>query len=347
MDHFAPHSNATFEGYYSKFILPSGSSLCLIVCSVHDANTRPHMVSFTYVPAKQDQRIYQRELFPEKGGLSFEASSNRDNFVLDVPGIGSVHVNPDSTTTYDFSCPGFTFHATTTTRTPWSRRMDTDTPESWLVYLPLPLHWHVHSLASRCDFALSIPEPGVIDPEDGNGVATVHQEKNWANSFPSAHIWIQAYSGEKGRGFTCAGGQILGMEAYLLGYRNREADLEIDFRPPFAVKVLGMSPFMSVDVAWASRSLRLSVQDFRKRIEVHAYVEREDWDTFFGLSAPFSDGHRENFLGQSLRAKLEVSVYLKSWFGASWNKVLDDHFDGAALEFGAGYYPPRGQHSVP
>lgn len=343
MEHFAPHPNVTFEGYYSKFILPSGASLCLIVCSVHQAESRPHMVSFTYVPSQRDHKIYQKELFPEKGSLTFEASEKRDSFVLDVKGIGSVRVSPDSTTEYDFSCPDFTFRGVTTTRVPWSSH--TPTPESWLVYLPLPLHWHVHSLASKCDFTLQLGAHGeYLDTRDEQGVATVHQEKNWASSFPSAHIWIQAYPPDSDHGFNCAGGQILGMEAYLLGYRNKPAGIEIDFRPPFAVKVLGLSPFMSVTADWASRSFSLSVQDFRQKLEVYAYVDREDWDSFFGLSAPFPDGHRKNFLGQSLRAKIDVTVYTKSWVGAVWQKQLDDHFEGAALEFGADYYPPKGEH---
>ncbi|KAI1610301.1 hypothetical protein EDD36DRAFT_443787 [Exophiala viscosa] len=351
MEHFAPHPNVTFEGYYSKFILPSGSSLCLIVCSVHNAESRPHMVSFTYVPVNKDHKIYQRELFPPKGSLTFEAGKDRQSFFLDVKGIGSVKVSPDSTTTYDFSCPEFTFKGITTpnSRVPWSS--STQTPESWLVYLPLPLHWHVHSFASKCEFEMKLAQNSHsnLDERDEKGVATVHQEKNWASSFPSAHIWIQAYppasdeDEEPWHGFNCAGGQILGMEAYLLGYRNKKAGVEIDFRPPFAVKVLGMSPFLSVKADWASRSFTMSVQDLRQKLDVHAYVERDDWDTFFGLSAPFPDGHRKNFLGESLQAKLDVSVYTRGWIGGMWEKVLDDHFDGAALEFGAGYYPPKGE----
>ncbi|KAK5024849.1 hypothetical protein LTR13_010692 [Exophiala sideris] len=347
MEHFAPHPNVTFEGYYSKFMLPSGSSLCLIVCSVHQAGSRPHMVSFTYVPSNKDHKIYQKELFPPKGSLTFEASQDRKSFVLDVKGIGSVKVLPDSTTTYDFSCPEFMFKATTKSRVPWASSIQT--PESWLVYLPLPLHWHVHSFASRCIFTMKLAQNEYLDERDEKGVATVHQEKNWASSFPSAHIWIQAYPPASDsdeapwHGFNCAGGQILGMEAYLLGYRNKKAGVEIDFRPPFAVKVLGMSPFLSVKADWASRSFRLSIQDFRQKLDVCAYVEREDWYTFFGLSAPFPDGHRKNFLGQSLQAKLDVSVYTRSWIGGTWQKLLDDHFDGAALEFGAGYYPPKGE----
>ena len=175
MEHFAPHSGATFEGYYSKFILPSGASLCLIVCSVHQADNRPHMVSFTYVPADPAQKIYQKEIFPEKGTMTFVAAKERNSFELKVDQLGYVKVSPDSTTEYNLTCPEWTFRATTITRVPWSS--NTSTPESWLVYLPLPLHWHVHSLASKCNFDLQIPKGAHLDAQDEHGVTTVHQEK--------------------------------------------------------------------------------------------------------------------------------------------------------------------------
>lgn len=77
------------------------------------------------------------------------------------------------------------------------------------------------------------------------------------------------------------------MQAYLLGYRS--ADYVIDFQPPFALQAFGIAPFMSVDIDWESRAFELSVQNFRRGIVVHATAPA---GTFFGLSAPFSDGRR-------------------------------------------------------
>lgn len=60
MDHFNPHASACFEGYYSKFRLPSGASIALIVSTIPGAasalghastSTKPHQLSFTYVSA--------------------------------------------------------------------------------------------------------------------------------------------------------------------------------------------------------------------------------------------------------------------------------------------------------
>lgn len=87
MDHFSPHPGVTFEGYYSKFRLPSGSSIALIISAVPGAareatsatkgkgkpsqmgeevrRRKAFMVSFTYVSADSSQH-WQREYWPEK-----------------------------------------------------------------------------------------------------------------------------------------------------------------------------------------------------------------------------------------------------------------------------------------
>ncbi|KAF2401342.1 hypothetical protein EJ06DRAFT_529473 [Trichodelitschia bisporula] len=210
MQHYAPHLNATFEGYYSRFMLPSGASLALIVCSVPKAAQKPHMLSFTYVPSGSSN-IFQRELWVE----SIEripATGSNNAFRLLIPGIGYVACSADSTMEYSLDSAEFSLHATTKTRTPWSKHQKS--PEGWLAHLPLPLHWHVHSVASECEFSLSIPSIAGLPEADTQGMAVVHQEKNWAQSFPDAHIWVQARKGF--RGFCCAGGSILGMEAFLL-----------------------------------------------------------------------------------------------------------------------------------
>ncbi|KAF2189797.1 Arginase/deacetylase [Zopfia rhizophila CBS 207.26] len=57
--HLAPHHSTAFQGYYSKFGLPSGAHLALIICTVPNATERPpHMVTFTYYPASGPP-IYQ------------------------------------------------------------------------------------------------------------------------------------------------------------------------------------------------------------------------------------------------------------------------------------------------
>lgn len=201
MEHHAPHKSAVFEGqipsfsrmerdakwytgYYSKFDLPSGAHIALVICTVQGAKIRPHMVSFTYVPAKEAGRTYQREIWADE--IHMIKAQEDNSFNLDVPGIGFVKWNADGSAEYELDHEGFFFKATQTPGAPWSQYANT--PENVLVKLPLPLHWHVQSLASNCSLQLEIPGYDLPRP-DRSGSAIVHSEKNWASSFPSAHMY--------------------------------------------------------------------------------------------------------------------------------------------------------------
>jgi tocopherol cyclase len=334
MEHHAPHRRSAFEGYYSKFDLPSGAHLALIICQVRGAKQKPHVVSFTYVPkdgSGDPEKVYQRELWVDN--IDMVTFSKDHAFGLEVKDMGYARWRGDSTTEYSLKHEAFSFQAKTTTRTPWSSH--TETPESLLVYLPLPLHWHVQSLASECEFELKIPGHD-LPAADRSGKAVVHQEKNWAQGFPSAHMWLQARNGDKNSSFCCAGGQILGTEAFLLGYRSK--DIDVDFRPPFALRFAGLSPFMSYTSDWNNRTFELSVQSFRRKLTIKASAPK---GTFFPLSSPFPEGHRENYLAESFQARFEIKVYKSGWF-SPWRLVREEIFENASLEFGGGYYPPAG-----
>lgn len=113
------------------------------------------------------------------------------------------------------------------------------------------------------------------------------------------------------------------MQAYLFGYRS--AYHVIDFQPPFALQAFGIAPFMSADIDWESQAFELSVQNFGRGIVVHATAPV---GIPFGPSAPFSDGHRENYLGESFQAMLDVGVYRSGLFGA-WRLLCKDRFEGS------------------
>lgn len=332
MVHFAPHAGSKFEGYYFKFDMPSKARIALIVCTVPAAREKKNMVAFTYVPAN-GKNMFQREIWID--GMEMEKTSLGGAFELRMPGIGAVKGDmPSGDMTYDLDTEFYSLHASTSSRTPWSST--TDTPEALLVNLPLPLHWHVHSLGSDCKFTLRIPSYSALPDVDSEGVAKVHEEKNWAQSFPSAHFWVQAR--EANRSICLAGGQILGMEAYLLGYRSEKPQYSMDFRPPLALRVGGMSPTMSLDYNWDDRTFRLALQNWRQKIVVEASAPI---GTFFSLSAPFSEGFRKNYLGESFNASIKVQVYEASWLG-SWQLKHEDSFEHGSLEFAGGYYPPAG-----
>jgi tocopherol cyclase len=339
MEHNAPHPSSKFEGYYTKFDLASGSHIALIICSVPNASTRPHMVSFTYYP-KSGKPIFQREHFVD---TIERVTTNQDTkeFELRVPELGYMRVEADGTSSYSLKAEEWSLEAKSDTYTAW--RQDKSTPEGWMIRLPLPLHWHVHSLCSPCHLKLDIPSLGESFPHaDREGRATFHQEKNWANSFPEAHMWVQAWDANNNKGICLAGGKILGQTAYMLGYRSPTLDL--DFVPPFSVSYLNLfTPFMSVKNDWESRTFSLSVSNYFYKLNLKAHAPKEHG--WFGLASPFPDGHRPNFCIESFLATIEVKVSERSgWMPwHAWREVKTETFEGGSLEFAGGYYPERGE----
>jgi tocopherol cyclase len=348
MEHFAPHNDSAFEGYYSKFALPSGAHVALVICAVPDATTLPpYMVSFTHYPA-DGSSIYQREHWVDS--IERVSTGPGHAFELRVRGkdcVGSMAVTSDSSTTYDLRGWGknngvdgednsrWSLEAMTANRTPWHPQKTT--PEGLLVKLPLPLHWHVHSLSSPAAFHLDISSL-TLPKSDQKGRATVHQEKNWANSFPAAHVWIQARDHESDTGICLAGGEILGMHAFILGYRS--PSMNIDMLPPFALSVLGLSPFTSFNVDYANREFSIQVSNWWRKIVVRARAPREKG--WFGLGAPFKEGHRTDFCTESFLATVEVEIYSKKGWLWGWVEERKQKFEGASLEFAGEWFEERG-----
>ena len=341
MEHFGLHPSASFEGYYSKFDLTSGSHIALIICSIPNAPSRPHMVSFTYYPAS-GRPIFQREHFIENiERMTVDQTTKA--FELRIPEIGYMRADKNGLASYNLKASdgSWSLEAQCHSYTPW--RNDKSTPEGWLIHLPLPLHWHVHSLCSPCSFTLSIPSLGSSLPtSDQKNQATVHQEKNWANSFPDAHMWVQAWDSSSNRGICLAGGKIMYNTAYMLGYRS--PSLKLDFIPPFSVSYLNLfSPFMSVENDWESRSFSICVSNYFYKLELKAQAPKDPG--WFGLASPFSDGHRHNFCRESFIATVDVCIFERSgWMPwSSWKQVKTETFKNASLEFAGGYYPERGE----
>lgn len=333
MDNYKNHLWSPFEGYYTRVDLPSGSSLIFIICTVPAAERRAHNVTLTYISSSG--HIWQQEEFPDK--MKFEQLINGDGFRL----VGfqpnstlSLNAAPDQTTVID-KRGEIDMELTTRNHTHWSKTILT--PESWLNYLPLPLHWHVYSLQSEAQIKLSLPKEAQMDPADADSVGVGHLEKNWAISFPSAHIWLQAR--QPGRGICLAGGKTMGQIAFLMGYRNDAKGIELDFRPPFAMKFFGVyGPFMETKIDFENRTFEVDVSNLTQRMVVKASGPK---GTFYSLSGPYQDGHKHNWMAQTLRGHVSLEIYKrKGLFG--WELVLTDEFNKAGQEFGGDFYPDRG-----
>jgi len=381
MDHFKPHPGSTFEGYFSKFTLSTGGTVILILCTVPQAEQRRHMLSFTYQPSNTSDasNAFQQEVWLDELDLIPNAA---DGVAFQIfCSNGYMRVSTDHRTEYKIEHESFTFHAVTDslTQTPWTPdSAQPVAPEGLFVHLPFPMHWYVQSLSTECSVTFTIAEPAylknhAIPPIDlkPNLSATVHQEKNWATSFPPAHLWIQARNESTRAGFCLAGGPILSTESYLLSYRSSDPrnGYSFDLRPPLTTTLLpsilpaSLNPSLllsSREISYPTRSVTLSfltsfIPPFRT-ITVSAFADK---DSFFSLSAPFADGHRHNFCSQSARATVKVQILdleerlgmwiyvpLVGWkrlgFGTHWKVVHEDVFERAGLEFGAEWYDDRG-----
>ena len=309
------------------------------------AANQAHGITFVYVPPSGSSApFFQQEVSDitirvqnkQDGGFVYSYGSKPIIEYLPGPGSGADSVQ------YCLEHCGLSFGATSRVPVPWSSK--TKSPEGLLGVLPLPLHWYVRSFSSRCDFHLRLPDGYLTPPEDRHGACTVHEEKNWANSFPSAHHWVLGRNESNGNTISLAGGRTLGMDAYLIGYRNPKSGLEIDFRPPFALRFLGLAPFLSVRRDWEKRCFTIEASNLQWKLVVDVSAPKE---SFFSLSEPFPEGFRKNWLAQSLDAVAGVQLWRRRWrrmgfAGWEWVWVCGDVFERAGMEFGGEYYPDRG-----
>lgn len=331
--HYGLHWASRFEGFYSKLDLPSGASVIVVICSVPKAPQWPNSLFLTHV-TKQG-RVWQREWRPDRILGSIDKRKRLFDFST-ADGVASLSASPSAVsvkvTDHDIS-----FASTCSDRTPWSSRHDS--PEGVLSLLPIPLHWHVESLASQATFNLQLPSEAKQDPADREGIAVAHLEKNWGHrgGFPSSHMWVQARDGS--RHVCLAGGRTMMVDAFLVGYANPDKGVEMEFRPPFALKVLGFTPFMSHVVDWNNRLFVLDVQDFSSRVRLEATATLDgSWFTFRG---PSSQGHSNESMCQTLNAAVTVTSWQRRHALAAWHQKSQDLFSKASLEFGGHYYRPK------
>lgn len=344
MEHHKPHPQAAFEGYYSKFRLPSGSCLALIVCAVPDAPQRPYMLSVTYV-SKDSRRHWQREYWPSS--IEYVVTGPR-SFEMKVADHGTIKCS-DTGDVFDFRAADVTFSANTIadTRQPWSTSDPEANPAGLLAYAPLPIQWHVQTLCTQVDFELAITsKEGELSLADSDraGRGHVHMEKNWAKTFPEKYIWVQAWDEARQRGLTIAGGEALpGFEAYMLTYTSRAKSgvgRTVTMSPPWTCSLFGISPFCHSAISYKDRTLSLDVSNLFTRIRVESSAPP---DTFFGLTAPLKDGHSSNFCGESFAATHKIVVWERQWPFSAWSVVAEDVFTDGSLEYGGTYYDDRGE----
>jgi tocopherol cyclase len=249
----------------------------------------------------------------------------------------------------------------------------------------LPIHWHVFSTASAATWRLTrrAPSSPFVDaplstpPQTADAVvassrATAHLEQNHGVGFPTGWIWAHSLSPSSARTFpsspsgtsslasgttprekhpirfATAGGRILGLEAYLFGFRDDELGISWDFAPPWSAGVGGYRGLgLRTERDWAGRRVRLEVGDWAR----WAVVEmRAPPETFIPIPGPLDKGFAPGLCHQSFQARFTITLYARrlgfsvwdprTWVSAEewrWREVARYEVEEAALEFGAGY----------
>lgn len=303
---------------------------------------------------------------------SFKGTRKLAEYTIEVGDIGKMEIRKDMQRwTVNLPAgddmPASTLVVEATKRASWSSTSEVAGPEGpfeRLGYL-LPLHWHVFSPGSQAYWYLERPQTGPSQPKDqssfvvssGHGVA--HIEKNHGTGFPSGWIWAHTVSpSASSKSHTdstprkaypirlaVAGGRIIGLEAYLLGFRDEERQIEWDFKPPWSMGLFGRGAGLRTTRDWDCRTVVLDVWDWGRWLHVEM---RAPEDTFIGISGPLSKGFAPNLCQESFQATFTIALRERrlsfgtptSFFSAEewrWREVAKYEVDESALEFGGDY----------
>ncbi|KAA8906700.1 hypothetical protein FN846DRAFT_709644 [Sphaerosporella brunnea] len=339
-DHFAPHPGVPFEGYYTRILTSTGGTIVMILSSVFGAEEKAHLVHFSYHPSpSSSSEPLMMERFPQMtdipGHLFHGGGVQEFSRVAKGDGVeGTMRVCRDEVRyRLEFPQEQVEVEVDLSSRRTWREGDEISTPEGALAELSslLPLHWDVFSVCSRATFSL---RRGAL-VETGEGWA--HVEKNWGKEFPSGWTWLQGFSHDGRRCFSFAGGKILGLRAFLGGYRSERVCW--DWHPLTGAVLLGGFGAMTEEVDSKMGRARFVVPaGWGRKVEVlvQASAEHEGW---VGMRCPLREGHGNTFAYETFDGKVTVRALQRGWwwwFGG-WKVVEETVFEHAAVEFGGDY----------
>ncbi|KAH9855673.1 hypothetical protein C2E23DRAFT_866749 [Lenzites betulinus] len=358
-DHFAPHLSRKFDGYYTRAQTEDGGTIAVIFCRVENAKKHGNLVFLLYEPPEAvpgsgpTLPAFKYQWFPEHFDIHIDepAPGKPQAFSITAPGLGRMSVSA-STIEYDIHAPDLAvrLHLVVTAHTPWSPSSPSAAADALsgpmgaaLLRLSplLPLNWHVRSTHSAASYTLA------RGPASAQGAARAHAEKNWGAAFPAGWLWCQAFSADpdpsRTHSLCFAGGQALPgvpLQAYLVGYRSPRLGAW-DFRPPWALALGAVGPFLSVQRDSRAGTVVLCVSTWFRRLEVRVAAPP---GSFVGVTAPLRDGHELDYAWESFRATVRVRAYARRWPWMGWELVEEAELGrtaegGAcgALEFGGAF----------
>lgn len=361
----------SFEGYYSKYRLPSGASIALIISTVPsvapDRSTpisdiagsaeslltgksrirgAPYVVTFAYVSA-DGRGWYRKEWTPE---MMDQKAYGRDKRGFDITWQeGRFTWDGEDVITWNLDYPEVRFDSRTgpsaeptsftgarPLRVPWNPSSSDSTPAGILADFPLPIQWHVHSLDSSCTFTLDLMPGQSADP-----AREPPQPASDKSGLANVHIeknWAlsfpSAYTWIQARNHHDHSGICLAGGSLIPGVQAFLVGYQSR-----SGRWITFVPPTSTSVFSISLGMRSEISYVHRRaiVDIRGWFTRlkitaiSPEGTFFPLSAPLKTGHAEGFSAQSFAASIKVEVFSRTWTGG-W-RLLER--EGEAYEGGS------------
>lgn len=342
--HVPPGPGPWFEGWYTRVSDSNGSRSVAVICASHlpkgqsyqpnaslpgyvnvlvsEGNGAP-TYSYTAFPSRTERRMKGDWVRPTS---DFSAPAE---FEWVAEGFGRV-----TESSVELTLPGqVSVQIETSDRIPWNWRVPEASPEGNLALLPVPLHWHVHSLGSQARYELTQWDPqGAMHRVEGDGYA--HLEKNWQTEFPEGWVWVQGHA--EGNRAQIVGSvadvklsENVGIEPWIFGYRSSRLQWDFRFSLPGSMGSWAMDPCRG----W----FLFEARDAFRVLRIISYAPPGSYGT---VSVPTENGFVANRGGESFSATLLViaslRVPLRGGGVMEW-PVDVQRFDNAALEFGNGF----------
>ncbi|MCO5576004.1 hypothetical protein L7F22_029811 [Adiantum nelumboides] len=252
-----------------------------------------------------------------------------EGFEWESPNLGRIVARPHETL-MDITVEGYKFKTHMFNEVLWDAQDSEKGPEGWARRISiLPTHWYVYSLGSQATYELSNAEKGL--KIEGKGLA--HQEKNWGETFPAGHVWMQAFTQDNKSQIVLSGAYFkIGDNTktpylFAMGYRSPDLNLDMRTNDPGVVfkdfEILPLEARFAVKAVGPSHTLQI-----RCSAPLNSFSDP--------LLCPIGKLAWEPACRESYRAKLEIDVFEHVAWGVIGDSKLiqSEVFDHAGLEFG-------------
>ncbi|KAI5067405.1 hypothetical protein GOP47_0017933 [Adiantum capillus-veneris] len=334
----------SFEGWFLRLVDFANGFSAGVIMATNYATAESQATLLFSVPAGvgqgfQPERTYsvyarsKESKFIRLPEPNSEESSNGAHepkgFEWESPNLGRIVARPHEMF-MDVTVEGYKFKSHMFNEVPWDSQDSEKGPEGWARRISiLPTHWYVYSLGSQATFELSNAEKGL--KIEGKGLA--HQEKNWGETFPAGHVWMQAFSHDNksqvvlSGAYFKIGGDTKTPYIFAMGYRSPDLNLDMRTNDPGVVfkdfEILPLEAKFAVNAIGPSHTLQ---------------IKCSAPPTSFSdpLLCPIGKLAWEPACRESYCAKLEADVFEHVAWGVIGDSKLvrREVFNHAGLEFG-------------